>query len=128
MDFIARCGTVRPDRSCLKACHIMRRRSTVALARREPPIYCSGEVGKSGHDPFYKPPSATEEDVEIALRQNELKTMIHAAVSSVITLIDERIVSNLESYTMEGRPAPIWAGLPTAIAAVICEHIGKDDV
>lgn len=54
-------------------------------------------------DPFDKPPSVTEAEVEIVLRRSELQMMIDVMVSSIMKLIDDRIISGLQLCTAETR-------------------------
>lgn len=57
--------------------------------------------GNKEEDPFDKPPPVTEKDVEIVLRRSKLKMMTDVAVKNVMTLIDGRIISALQSCTAE---------------------------
>lgn len=65
-----------------------------------------------------------EEDVRIILRRNELKDMIHVAVSDVTKLIDEYNILHMQSWTTEHCQSPKGFAVLTAIATAIEEQVG----
>lgn len=77
-------------------------------------------------NPLEKSPYVTEEEVEFVLRWCELKTMIYVAVRNVLTLIDDRIISDLESCTVKSRSTPIRAAVSTAILMVIDGQVREE--
>lgn len=82
------------------------------------------EEGRGLDSPNYSP-SLDEEDAEIVLRRSELKTIIDVAVTNTMTLIDERIISALQSCTDGNRLSPMGTAISTAVGTAVADQISQ---
>lgn len=82
--------------------------------------------GNQEEDQIDESPSVTEEDIKIVLGRSGLRTVIDVAVSSISMLIDECIISALQSDMTERRASPIEAEVSTSFARIIKDQIGEN--
>lgn len=76
-------------------------------------------------DPLDKLPSMPADDVEVVLRQREVKTMIDVPVSNALSLINDHITSALQSCMIEGQPRALGSVVSTTIETVVHQQAGE---